>query len=326
MARNHIRALPALFKKITGLDCHVAWAPARPHWWSERELPTHSRLCRELLAREGEVPARCRRCAGQRLAMTLRSNHNGHRFTCLLGVYNFWLPITVRRCLVGLAFFQTLDRPAARQSIQQKSTDTSPPPSGMAGQEACQCGVEGRNMKSFDFDLAAKLLPFIGRHVESSTLRDLYKLELARARHEQVVLKNLQGRLRADLNRLVPVFARRPLALQRENHAEQKVHAVLDRIQHSYSQPVTLQQCADSVRLNAAYLSDLFAHTVGLPFRAYLTEVRLEKAKILLSDARNNIAEVARAVGYASQNRFRIAFKKATGLSPRAWRQALQVE
>jgi hypothetical protein len=35
---------------------------------------------------------------------------------------------------------------------------------------------------------------------------------------------------------------------------------------------------------------------------------------------------MAQAIGYQSENRFRIAFKKKTGLSPRSWRETLRVD
>jgi two-component system response regulator YesN len=103
------------------------------------------------------------------------------------------------------------------------------------------------------------------------------------------------------------------------------VHAVLDRIQRGYAEPLTLQKCAGELRVNAAYLSHLFSRTVGLSFKTCLTGVRAEKAGELLSDPVNNISEVAKAVGYASANRFRLAFKSVTGLSPRMWRETLRM-
>lgn len=77
--------------------------------------------------------------------------------------------------------------------------------------------------------------------------------------------------------------------------------------------------------MNAAYLSDLFSRTVGLSFKTCLTEVRMEKARELLSDPATNISQVASAVGYASGNRFRIAFRNVTGLAPRMWRETLHM-
>lgn len=62
-----------------------------------------------------------------------------------------------------------------------------------------------------------------------------------------------------------------------------------------------------------------------MPFKTYLTEVRVEKARELLRDPTRNVSEVAYAVGYASENRFRIAFKRVTGLSPTSWRDTLRM-
>jgi two-component system response regulator YesN len=78
------------------------------------------------------------------------------------------------------------------------------------------------------------------------------------------------------------------------------------------------------LKRNAAYLSDLFSHAVGLPFKAYLTELRLEKAKELLVDPKYNVNEVAQAVGYAGADRFRLAFKQHTGLAPSRWREMMR--
>jgi two-component system response regulator YesN len=75
--------------------------------------------------------------------------------------------------------------------------------------------------------------------------------------------------------------------------------------------------------MNAAYASALFSQVVGVPFKTYLTELRLEKAKALLSDPSKTVSEVAYSTGYASENRFRLAFKKATGLPPTTWRATM---
>jgi AraC-like DNA-binding protein len=75
--------------------------------------------------------------------------------------------------------------------------------------------------------------------------------------------------------------------------------------------------------MNPAYLSGLFSKAVGLPFRSYLKELRLEKARTLLADPLKRISEIARVVGYTDSNRFRLDFKALNGLSPSAWRQTL---
>ena len=93
----------------------------------------------------------------------------------------------------------------------------------------------------------------------------------------------------------------------------------------NYGKPITLQHYARELGMNAAYVSGLFTRTVGVPFKAYLTDLRLKRAKALLSDPAKTASEVAYAVGYTSEDRFRLAFKLATGLSPRLWRETMQM-
>ena len=51
----------------------------------------------------------------------------------------------------------------------------------------------------------------------------------------------------------------------------------------------------------------------------------MEKAKALLSDPARAVTDVASAVGYSSENRFHIAFKKAARLAPKPWRETMRL-
>jgi len=257
-------------------------------------------VCRQLGAESAALRARCRQCLIQHLVTSLGSGHVGHRFTCFRGVRNFWLPIMIRRCPVGLAFVQALTLSAA-----------GPP------------GRPARRMGRSEFDQAAKLLQLVCGHVETAVLAELRQSDLAQAQQALQALQTVSARLRGELNNLVPAIGKTPPAFQPARRGERVVHAALARIHERYSQPLTLAQCAEELGLNATYLSALFSRQVGMPFKTYLTEVRIERARELLSDPARNISEVAVAVGYASENRFRGAFKSVTSLSPRAWRQTL---
>ena len=47
----------------------------------------------------------------------------------------------------------------------------------------------------------------------------------------------------------------------------------------------------------------------------------MEDARHLLADSTLDIAEIAYAVGFEDRNYFTLQFRKATGCSPRAYRQ-----
>ncbi len=181
-------------------------------------------------------------------------------------------------------------------------------------------------MSERDFCEAARLLRLVIEHVETSALADLRKADLTQAQRALSELQTVATRLRGELNGLVPAFNKTGPALEPENHTARVVRAMLECIHQHYAQPVTLATCAEKLGLGAAYLSALFSRHVGMPFKTYLTEVQVEKARELLSDPARSVAEVAFAVGYRSENRFRIAFRRLTGISPKLWRETFRME
>lgn len=85
-----------------------------------------------------------------------------------------------------------------------------------------------------------------------------------------------------------------------------------------------LAEIAGDLGINASHLSSLFARHAGMPFKRYLTAIRIQWAQDRLRDPRQRISEIAFAVGYASAARFRAAFRQQTGLSPSRWRTTLR--
>jgi two-component system response regulator YesN len=91
-------------------------------------------------------------------------------------------------------------------------------------------------------------------------------------------------------------------------------------VQQHYHRPMSLGDVAAALKMNAAYLSSLFSVTAGVTFHKYLEGVRLSKARELLRNSHNRVCEVACAVGYASADQFRHAFKVSVGVPPSTWR------
>lgn len=180
-------------------------------------------------------------------------------------------------------------------------------------------------MSRLKFAWAARLLHLIVQHVQTASLADLRKTDLASAGHAVLALEKVQARLHDALQRHLPVPLETARRAAPESHPEQIVQRLLECIQQNYREPITLQNCASKLGMNASYASALFSRAVGVPFKARLTEQRIAKAKQLLGDAAKSISAVAVAVGYASENRFRIAFKNVTGPPPKLWRETMQI-
>jgi len=181
-----------------------------------------------------------------------------------------------------------------------------------------------RKRASAQFREAAALLRLFVRYVGTAASLELRNMELAKEHQQALEHEHEEMKLRAELSRRLPGILGRPGREEGESHTEQLVHRMLDYIEKGYARPITLKECARNLEFNAAYLSALFSRTVGLPFKSYLTRLRLEKARELLSDPTRRVSDVAYGVGYANANRFRLAFKAATGLAPVIWRNNLQ--
>ena len=73
--------------------------------------------------------------------------------------------------------------------------------------------------------------------------------------------------------------------------------------------------------VSVAYLCTLFAKAVGVPFREYLQASRMLDVRGWLAEGQLSVKEIAARAGYNDPNRLRLAFKAATGLALRAWRE-----
>jgi Response regulator containing CheY-like receiver domain and AraC-type DNA-binding domain len=91
-------------------------------------------------------------------------------------------------------------------------------------------------------------------------------------------------------------------------------------ITNNYHQDLTLKMVSDYVGLSESHFSNLFAKITGENFIDYLTKLRIEKAKELLSTTNLKIYEIGLQVGYTSIEHFSRVFKKITGISPNSYR------
>ena len=325
LIRKHLgKLLDSLFAEFTGVHFRVAWTPAMPRQWDAQTMPTGCSVCCRLVG-AGTLPwAGCLTCGPNHLAAALKAEH-GHRFTCRLGLRNHWFPIQLRGETLGLAYLQALDRLPIRLPARKRSGFGPRPLRHGRAAARHRLGQAGAKVLSrLEFTRAARFLQHIIRHVQTASLSDLRKADLTSAGRVVLALEQEQARLHETLQRHLPVTPLAPRSSGPESHAEQTVRGLLERIELDYRKPVTLQHYARELGMNAAYLSALFSRAVGVPFKTHLTELRMAKAKELLGGHTANVSEAAEAVGYASGNRFRIAFKKATGLPPKLWRETMQ--
>jgi two-component system response regulator YesN len=88
------------------------------------------------------------------------------------------------------------------------------------------------------------------------------------------------------------------------------------------SDDISLDSAALAVNVSPFYLSKLFKEKKGQNFIAYVTDIRLEKARELLRDPRSSVKEVSAAAGYNDQNYFSKIFRNKFGMSPTEFRDS----
>ena len=86
------------------------------------------------------------------------------------------------------------------------------------------------------------------------------------------------------------------------------------------AQPVTIPSLARHMGYSESYMRAIFRRELGVSLGAYMRESRLSVAASMLAEQdRDSVEEIARACGFKSIFVFSRAFKKAMGVSPRAY-------
>ena len=93
-------------------------------------------------------------------------------------------------------------------------------------------------------------------------------------------------------------------------------------MQEHFQENIQLDDAARSVGISPYYFSKLFKEQAGVNFIDYLTDLRMEKARDLLTHQNLSIKEVCARCGYADQNYFSRIFKKTVGMTPTEYRNS----
>ena len=92
-------------------------------------------------------------------------------------------------------------------------------------------------------------------------------------------------------------------------------------IEENYTKDIVLDEVSKELQISPYYFSKLFKKRTGSNFIEYVTNVRIEKAKELLTGSNKNIKEISMEVGYSDANYFSRAFKKNVGISPTEYKE-----
>jgi AraC-like DNA-binding protein len=110
----------------------------------------------------------------------------------------------------------------------------------------------------------------------------------------------------------------RMLAVRKRNIA--RLERILAEVRKSFREQIHLDDIAKRFSMNPSYFSDYFRRNLGITFREYLAQARVQEALRLLGEDRMSTTEIAFACGFNTSAGFYAAFKKSTGLPPGEYR------
>lgn len=108
---------------------------------------------------------------------------------------------------------------------------------------------------------------------------------------------------------------------EQDAQEERTITGIIRYLQEHLDKEISLNILADEFHLNSQYISQLFKSEIGVNFLAYLTSIRMERAKKLLLATSLSIGEISEKCGYADYRVFTKAFKKEEGSTPSQYRR-----
>ena len=95
---------------------------------------------------------------------------------------------------------------------------------------------------------------------------------------------------------------------------------MLAYVHANYMKEITITDIAHACGYSESSVSHLFQQYCNASVKKYINQLRIEQAKRLLVTSSLNISQIAAMCGFSNVNYFPTAFKKATGISPTAFR------
>lgn len=93
-------------------------------------------------------------------------------------------------------------------------------------------------------------------------------------------------------------------------------------INGGYDQNLDFDSLAETLNLSPSRLRHLFKAELGMPFKKYLRQVRMKRAKHLLETSFLTVNEVAKQVGISDSSHFVKYFQSQYGISPGKYRKS----
>ncbi len=120
----------------------------------------------------------------------------------------------------------------------------------------------------------------------------------------------------------VCLLVRKSISKERKNTAKVIIDKAVSYIEENYGDcTLSIEKICSELNVSSAYFSTIFKRETGKTFLNYLTEIRMEKAILLLDGTEEKTYIISEKVGYSEPNYFSYVFKKKYGMAPSKYRR-----
>ncbi len=193
-----------------------------------------------------------------------------------------------------------------------------------------------------DIDSHVSLTDFI-EYIEDDTTGDFLFLPLSKKNDivyvmNRILRERIKNQVFGDFLScllVIELFVLLSRALKQEweqsaKNRNLKLHELLniakEYIDSNYDKDLTLTHVAKYIYLSDSYFAHSFKDRFGISPKSYILRVRIEASKEYLKNTDTKVADVAKIVGFSSQQRFNDIFKKHVGITPLNFRQKCKLE
>jgi AraC-like DNA-binding protein len=189
------------------------------------------------------------------------------------------------------------------------------------------CGFLGCDARPFNPLLASlpRVLHVRGRDVSDGVLRSFTELALHESSNPSAGSQGVLSRLSELM--FIEVVRRHLATVPFEQASwlnglrDPTVGRLLERMHAEPARDWSLEALAREAAVSRSVLAERFAHFTGMAPMQYLLHWRMQLAAGMLASSNAGLAQIAEAVGYASEAALSRAFKRVVGVSPAHWRK-----
>lgn len=151
-------------------------------------------------------------------------------------------------------------------------------------------------------------MPFMQMQINEFLGEDILSVEKIARFESMEQLKNMIINILGGMNEI----------MMKQNIPEKRdvIEEVKKYVRKNFDREIPLAEISEKFFINPSYFSHLFKKRTGQTYRAYLAEIRMNRAKKLLEETNLKIYEVSELVGYQDVNHFNRVFERAFSVKP----------